>query len=66
MYKLEAEIQAAKTVLIVLAESDEKAFEAAEEHLVRHYIAKPEVKELSILEKKQAAAGAGYVIETKP
>lgn len=65
MYRIEIETNDQSAYLIVLSESDEKAFEYAEDHLVRHFVKKPEVKQLSIVEKKRVQAGSGYLIETK-
>lgn len=63
MYKLEVELQAKPIHLVVIAENDAQAFEFLEDILVRHYVKSPEVLEASIIEKKRATKGAGYVIE---
>ncbi|WP_306433025.1 DUF3906 family protein [Paenibacillus sp. J31TS4] len=52
--------------LIVAAESDDKAFAAAESQLVRHYVKAPDVRETVLVEKKRLEKGTGFVIETKP
>ncbi|NEW08738.1 DUF3906 family protein [Paenibacillus sp. SYP-B3998] len=65
MYRMEIELQEQLAYFIVLSETDEKAFQYAEEHLERHFIAKPKVYQLTVLEKKRVHAGSGYVIETK-
>ncbi|MFD0698591.1 DUF3906 family protein [Paenibacillus sp. GCM10027628] len=65
MYRLEIELEDQTAYFIVLSESDEKAFQYADEHLERHFIAKPKVNQLVIVEKKRVLAGSGYVIETK-
>jgi hypothetical protein len=64
MYRIEIELSDQLVYFIVLSESDEKAFSYAEEYLVRHFIAKPVVKQLSIVEKKRVQAGSGYLLET--
>ncbi|MVO98511.1 DUF3906 family protein [Paenibacillus lutrae] len=64
LYKIEMELQEGLSYLIVAADSDEKAFEAVEGHLIRHFTVAPEVKEAAIVEKKRLNSGAGYVIET--
>lgn len=65
LYKLEIVLADRKACLILLSESDEKAFSYAEGHLVRHFIKAPEVKEMVIVEKKRVEKGSGYVIETE-
>ncbi|WNQ09754.1 DUF3906 family protein [Paenibacillus aurantius] len=65
LYKLEIVLKDQTVYLVVLAESDEKAFQSLEGQLARHFIRTPEVLEAAIVEKKRADKGAGYVIETK-
>ncbi|OXM84139.1 DUF3906 family protein [Paenibacillus rigui] len=62
MYKLEVELKEQTAHVIVMAENDEQAFDYLEEHLVRHFVYNPEVVEASIIEKKRAVKGSGYVI----
>lgn len=64
LYKIEIELKEQLVYLLVIAESDEKAFSYVEGHLARHFIANPEVKETSIVEKKRVEKGSGYIIET--
>jgi hypothetical protein len=63
MYKLEVELKEQKVYVIVMAEHDEQAFEYLEEQLVRHFVHNPEVTEASIIEKKRAVKGSGYVLD---
>ncbi|MBA4492780.1 DUF3906 family protein [Paenactinomyces guangxiensis] len=64
LYRLEAEVEEKGIYhIIVLAPSDEKAFDYAEKELERYTIATPEVKEWVLEEKKRVRSGAGYVIE---
>ncbi|WP_199622091.1 DUF3906 family protein [Paenibacillus alkalitolerans] len=63
LYKIEMESDRGECVAIVLAEDDEKAFAAAEEHLQRHYVAMPAIRSSTIVEKKRSAKGAGYIID---
>lgn len=65
LYKLEVELKDQMVYMAVLAETDAQAFDYLDEYLVRHFISNPEVVEASIIEKKRAVKGAGYVIETK-
>jgi len=66
LYKLEAVLSEQRLLtVIVTAQSDEKAFSSAENQLLRHTIAPPIVKQLSIVEKKPLGRnGVGYVVET--
>ncbi|MCR8643887.1 DUF3906 family protein [Paenibacillus sp. N1-5-1-14] len=64
MYKMEIELSDQLVYLIVVADSDEKAFDYAESNLAKHFIATPEVKQLSMIEKKRLDKGNGYIIET--
>ncbi|MCS7460164.1 DUF3906 family protein [Paenibacillus doosanensis] len=64
LYKLEVELKDQKVYVTLLAENDAQAFDYLEEQLVRHFIRNPEVVEASIIEKKRAVKGSGYVIET--
>ena len=66
LYKLEAVLEAEQLLtIIVMSHSDEKAFTYAENHIERHSIVPPKIKQLSIVQKKPMdRGGVGYVIET--
>ncbi|MDR7314364.1 DUF3906 family protein [Brevibacillus nitrificans] len=66
LYKLEAELEEGRLLtVVVLAKSDERAFSTAENNILRHTIAPPHIKQLSLVEKKPIGRqGVGYVIET--
>ncbi|GIP46980.1 hypothetical protein J53TS2_05710 [Paenibacillus sp. J53TS2] len=64
LYRLEAETSAGAFVIVIATEEEEKAFAAAEGHLQRQVLPAPAVTELSIVEKKRIAPGAGYVVAT--
>ncbi|MDF2678934.1 MAG: hypothetical protein K0R47_124 [Brevibacillus sp.] len=66
LYKLEAVLEEGRLLtVVVLAQSDERAFSTAENNILRHTVAPPKIKELSLVEKKPIGRqGAGYVIET--
>jgi hypothetical protein len=49
--------------VIVLQESEEKAFKSASGQIEHHNLPPKQVKEMVIVEKKPAAAGRGYVID---
>jgi predicted HD phosphohydrolase len=64
LYKIEIALELQTVYLIVAAESDEKAFDHMESHLVRHFIHNPIVKEAVLVEKRRLDKGAGFIIET--
>lgn len=63
IYKMEVTLRTQSVHLVVMAENDAQAFDYLEDLLVRHYVKAPEVTEASIIEKKRAVKGSGYVIE---
>lgn len=65
LYKIEIELLDQLVYFIVLAETDEKAFGYAESQLQRHFVKTPEIRQASIVEKKRAEKGSGYVLETR-
>ncbi|MDA5109702.1 MULTISPECIES: DUF3906 family protein [Brevibacillus] len=65
LYKLEAELADRLLTVVVVAQSDERAFSSAENNILRHTVAPPQIKQLSLVEKKPLGRqGVGYVIET--
>ena len=65
MYRLEVELSDQKIAMVVIADSDEKAFDYVEASLDRHFIKKPTVIEAAILEKKRLEKGSAYIIESE-
>ncbi|MCI3923859.1 DUF3906 family protein [Paenibacillus sp. TRM 82003] len=64
LYKIECVTSKGESTAILVADSDEAAFAAVEVHLTRHYIAKPDVDSMALVEKKRIEKGSGYIIET--
>lgn len=66
LYKLEAVLEEGRLLtVVVIAKSDERAFSTAENNILRHTVAPPHIKELSLVEKKPLGRqGVGYVVET--
>jgi hypothetical protein len=66
LYKLEAVLEEGRLLtVVVIANSDERAFGFAENNLLRHTVSPPKIKELSLVEKKPLGRqGVGYVVET--
>ncbi|SFS98659.1 DUF3906 family protein [Paenibacillus sp. BC26] len=62
LYKIEIEMEDTSAHLILLAETDEKAFSFVESHVARHYIKMPVLKSVAIVEKKRTEVGSGYLI----
>ncbi len=65
LYKLEIVLEEQTVYLLVVAENEEKAFGYVDEHLAFQFVKRPEVKEVSLIQKKSLRAGQGYIIETK-
>lgn len=63
LYKIDAAMEDKNACIVVLADSDEAAFNYVEGHLARHYVRMPTVRELAIVEKKRVEKGSGYVID---
>ncbi|BAU29680.1 uncharacterized protein DUF3906 [Aneurinibacillus soli] len=64
LYKFEATFADGTTAgLVILHESEEKAFHSAQNELERYFIPNKPVRELAIIEKKPAGPGRGYVVE---
>ncbi|MGY1461185.1 DUF3906 family protein [Bacillus toyonensis] len=49
-------------VVVVVAQSEEQAFKLAEIELEKHFLPLPEVKEISLFEKKKIRKGAVFVV----
>ncbi|WP_421617701.1 DUF3906 family protein [Brevibacillus sp. TJ4] len=66
LYKLEATLEDGRLLtVVVVANSDERAFRSAENNLLRHTVVPPKLTELSLVEKKPLGRqGVGYVVET--
>lgn len=66
LYKIECSTSKGESMAIIVADTDEAAFAAVEVHLMRHYIAKPEVNSMTLVEKKRVEKGSGYLIDAQP
>lgn len=64
LYRMEVLSDQGKLVVITAAEDEEKAFHAVDEHVERHFLAMPDIREVTLLEKKRLTPGTAYVIET--
>lgn len=63
LYRFEAVLEnSIVPIVVVVAESEEKAFKMAEIELEKHFLPLPEVKEIALFEKKKIRKGAAFVI----
>ncbi|PEX93479.1 DUF3906 family protein [Bacillus cereus] len=62
LYRLEAVLANAVVPIVVVAESEEQAFKLAEIELEKHFLPLPEIKEISLFEKKKIRKSAAFVI----
>ncbi|NMO95384.1 DUF3906 family protein [Paenibacillus lemnae] len=64
LYRMEVTCDQGNLVVITAAENEEGAFKAVDEHVERHFLAMPDIQEVTMLEKKRMVSGTAYVIET--
>ncbi|HDX9622128.1 TPA: DUF3906 family protein [Bacillus anthracis] len=62
LYRFEAVLENSIVPIVVVAQSEEQAFKLAEIELEKHFLPLPEVKEISLFEKKKIRKGAAFVI----
>ncbi|MDA1887636.1 DUF3906 family protein [Bacillus cereus group sp. BY105LC] len=62
LYRFEAVLENSIVPIVVVAESEEKAFKMAEIELEKHFLSLPEVKEIALFEKKKIRKSAAFVI----
>ena len=62
LYRFEAVLENRIVPIVVVAESEEKAFKMAEIELEKHFLPLPEVKEIALFEKKKIRKSAAFVI----
>ncbi|MFB6584625.1 DUF3906 family protein [Bacillus thuringiensis] len=63
LYRFEAVLVSDIVPIVVVAQSEEQAFKLAEIELEKHFLPLPEVKEISLFEKKKIRKGAAFVID---
>ena len=64
LYRMEAKGKGfPDSIVVVIAESEEAAFKAADGLLEKNAVGLIEVGDIAIVEKKRVLAGSGYVIE---
>ncbi|WP_459501027.1 DUF3906 family protein [Bacillus sp. C1] len=62
LYRFEAVLANGVVPVVVVAESEEQAFRLVEVELEKYFLPLPEVKEISLHEKKKIRKGAAFVI----
>ncbi|MED4696395.1 DUF3906 family protein [Peribacillus frigoritolerans] len=62
LYRFEVAIKEKPIHVIIVADSDEKAFELVDIELEKHYLKMPEVDDISLYEKRKIKNGAGFVL----
>ncbi|BCC11001.1 TPA: DUF3906 family protein [Bacillus cereus] len=62
LYRFEAVLENSIVPIVVVAESEEKAFKMAEIELEKDFLPLPEVKEIALFEKKKIRKSAAFVI----
>ncbi|MCP1494920.1 hypothetical protein J2Y73_004951 [Peribacillus frigoritolerans] len=62
LYRFEVTIKGKPIHVIIVADSDEKAFELVDIELEKHYLKMPEVDDISLYEKRKIKNGAGFVL----
>jgi hypothetical protein len=65
LYKIEIQLEDQLVYLISLAESDEKALNAVDAHIEKHFVKPQKMVEIALIEKKRVNNGTAYVLETK-
>jgi Protein of unknown function (DUF3906) len=63
LYRFEVTTSEFVTIVVVAAESDEKAFDLVEIELEKYFLKNPDVVDISLYEKKRIRGnGAGFVL----
>ncbi|MEY8757151.1 DUF3906 family protein [Peribacillus frigoritolerans] len=62
LYRFEVTIKEKPIHVIIVADSNEKAFELVDIELEKHYLKMPEVDDISLYEKRKIKNGAGFVL----
>ncbi|CAH0137424.1 DUF3906 family protein [Peribacillus sp. NPDC101481] len=62
LYRFEVTIKEKPIHVIIVADSDEKAFDLVDIELEKHFLKMPEVDDISLYEKRKIKNGAGFVL----
>jgi hypothetical protein len=62
LYRFEVTTDKFVTKVVIAANTDEQAFELVEIELEKYFLALPEIRDISLYEKKKIRSGAGFVL----
>ncbi|AOH55086.1 DUF3906 family protein [Peribacillus muralis] len=62
LYRFEVTIDDDPIHVVIVADSDEKAFQLVDVELEKHFLKMPDVDDISLYEKKKLKNGAGFVL----
>jgi hypothetical protein len=62
LYRFEVTTDQFVTKVVIAASSDEQAFDLVEIELEKYFLALPEIRDISLYEKKKIRIGAGFVL----
>ncbi|MGE7878927.1 DUF3906 family protein [Peribacillus muralis] len=62
LYRFEVTIDDDPVHVVIVADSDEKAFQLVDVGLEKHFLKMPDVDDISLYEKKKLKNGAGFVL----
>ncbi|MBE0342802.1 DUF3906 family protein [Paenibacillus sp. 28ISP30-2] len=65
LFKIEVDSSEGALTVILVAEHEEQAFQAVDQHVARHFLYPPKLNEVAIVEKKRITSGTAYVMETR-
>ncbi|MGC4376160.1 DUF3906 family protein [Fictibacillus sp. Mic-4] len=66
LYRFEVVFKTGSANVVIAAENDESAFSQVEVELEKHFLKVPEVKEISLYEKKKIKEATGFVFSLEP
>ncbi|WP_409299928.1 DUF3906 family protein [Peribacillus sp. SCS-155] len=62
LYRFEVALAEGPIHVIIAAENDDAAFRLVDIELEKHYLSMPDVKDVSLYEKKKIRKGTGFVL----
>jgi hypothetical protein len=62
LYRFEVTTDQFVTKVVIAASSDEQAFDLVEIELEKYFLALPEIRDISLYEKKKIRIGTGFVL----
>lgn len=62
LYRFEVTTEAEVIPVVIVADSEEKAFRAVEIELEKYFLRLPSIRDITLYEKKRIQSSAGFVI----